>query len=72
MSDQSRFYFHLPLTVAISTADKCQWKWSNFISMTCPLVSAQMNVLIMPSRTCDARGVGRDFRPRRHVVSTSG
>lgn len=30
--------------------------------MTCPLVSAQMNVLIMPSRTCDARGVWRDFR----------
>lgn len=70
MSDQSRFYLHLSLTVVISTADKClQWKWSNFISMTCPLVSTEMNVLIMSSRACDARG---DFHPRRHVVSTSG
>lgn len=38
--------------------------------MTCPLVSvAEMNVLVMLVRTCDARGVGRDFCPRRRFAA---
>lgn len=38
--------------------------------MTCPLVSvAEMNVLMMLVRTCDACGVWRDFCPRRRIAA---
>lgn len=70
-SDQSHFYLHLSLTVLILAAEKClKWKCGDFNSMTCPLVPvAEMNVLIMSSRTCDACGVWRDFCPRRRFAA---